>query len=202
MHGAVHDFIVLHTVKDGENYHTGEEHGGGVVKDYVKYKYKNLTTQPDFKNILDIGSLDICGNQRDYTFLNSGPRWLELVSSTGAYTGIDLLAGKNVDLVMDAHKLEFESETFDLVLCLQVLEHDSDWKQTIKEAYRILEKGGTFILTFALEGTPEHKHLGGGSDVYQHISEDQINEWLACFKWSEAEHISQDHNYFLYAKKV
>lgn len=201
MHGAVHDWIVLHTVKDGENYHTGESHTGGRVKDHVKYVYQNLTEQPIYKNILDIGSLDICGNQRDYAFLDAGPRWLDLVSPNRAYTGIDLIAGKNVDLIMNAHKLEFESETFDLVLCLQVLEHDDDWQQTIKEAYRVLEPGGTFILTFALEGTPEHKHLGGGSETYNHISKKETDEFLDTFDWEEQESLEHENNYFFYAKK-
>lgn len=201
MHGAVHDFIVIHTVKDGDTYHTGEQHGGGPVKNFIKYDYKNLTEQPKYNKILDIGALDICGNQRDYAFLGNGPTWLGLVSDTGDYTGIDIMAGKNVDIVMNAHDLKFEDKLFDLVLCLQVLEHDDDPKQTIKEAYRVLQPGGVFILTFALEGAGEHKHLGGGSEVYTRISEKQIALWLKNLKFRHKESVVIENNYFLYAVK-
>jgi len=53
---------------------------------------------------------------------------------------------KNVDrmrfMVGDAHKLEFESGTFDAVFCLEALEHVADPKKVLNEIKRVLKKGG------------------------------------------------------------
>jgi len=56
--------------------------------------------------------------------------------------------------VMDAQNLGFDNEGFDIVICSELVEHIPEPHKVIKEVYRILEKGGLFILT-----TP---HKGGG----------------------------------------
>lgn len=43
-----------------------------------------------------------------------------------------------------AEALPFESQQFDVVVCVDVLEHVSDWRQTIAEIFRVLKPGGRF----------------------------------------------------------
>lgn len=43
------------------------------------------------------------------------------------------------------HTLPFEDNTFDAVLCDWVLEHLSSPDEFLREAYRILKKGGVFL---------------------------------------------------------
>ncbi|MBN2421632.1 methyltransferase domain-containing protein [Candidatus Woesearchaeota archaeon] len=64
-------------------------------------------------------------------------------------------------LLMDANKLDFKKK-FDIVICSDVLEHIKDDKKTVKEAFRILKKGGLFIGT-----VPAHKVLFGPMDLYE-----------------------------------
>ncbi|OGM06434.1 hypothetical protein A2129_01980 [Candidatus Woesebacteria bacterium GWC1_42_13] len=45
-------------------------------------------------------------------------------------------------LVGDAHKLPFESERFDAVFCLEVLEHVSSPEVALREFKRVMKKGG------------------------------------------------------------
>ena len=45
-------------------------------------------------------------------------------------------------LVGDAHKLPFESERFDAVFCLEVLEHVSSPENALREFKRVMKKGG------------------------------------------------------------
>lgn len=49
-------------------------------------------------------------------------------------------------VVGDAHKLPFGSNFFDLVFCLEMLEHVDYPEQVLQEVYRILKKGGNAIV--------------------------------------------------------
>jgi cyclopropane fatty-acyl-phospholipid synthase-like methyltransferase len=105
----------------------------------IKNKFPEL-----FKNckVLDIGSLDINGNNR-YLFENSD------------YTGIDLSEGNNVSIVSKGH--EFMSKTkFDIIISTECLEHDEHWKETLLNAYKLLKKGGLLLFTCATTGREEH----------------------------------------------
>jgi len=48
--------------------------------------------------------------------------------------------------VGDAHKLEFEDESFDAVFCLEVLEHVNNPKKVLLEFKRVLKKDGYAVL--------------------------------------------------------
>jgi ubiquinone/menaquinone biosynthesis C-methylase UbiE len=53
--------------------------------------------------------------------------------------------------VMDVTVLDFKSETFDTVITAESIEHVLDPKKMLKEASRVLKKGGFFILRFPNE---------------------------------------------------
>ena len=92
---------------------------------------------------LDVGSFDVNGSVR------------ELFAD---YTGVDMRAGPNVDVVADAHSLPFEWGTFDNVLCLEMLEHDPSPFETMKEIRRVLKSGGVLMVTVAGIGFPRHDY--------------------------------------------
>lgn len=135
--------------------------------------------------VLDIGSLDINGNNRylfeDYT-----------------YTGIDIGEGANVDIVCRGH--EFKSkDKFDLIISSECFEHDEFWDKTILNAISLLKKGGMFIFTCATDGRAEHgtrrtsPHCSPftsqlENDYYMNLNESQIREKIDIEKhFSEAE---------------
>jgi len=61
--------------------------------------------------------------------------------------GVDINFSPGVDIIADAHKLPFENEKFENILCSEVLEHlHSPWV-AIAEMGRVLKKGGHLILT-------------------------------------------------------
>lgn len=62
------------------------------------------------------------------------------------YTGLDMIAGENVDIVSNSHKIPFEDKTFDCVITVDMLEHDDNPFQTAKEMMRVLKKGGYAIV--------------------------------------------------------
>ena len=72
--------------------------------------------------------------------------------------GLDVKNGDNIDVVADAHKLPFEDEKFDNILCTEVLEHLHSPHLAISEMKRVLKKDGKLILStrfiFPLHDTP------------------------------------------------
>lgn len=55
------------------------------------------------------------------------------------------------DVQMDLHRIPFESETFDIVLCNHVLEHVEDDRKCMREIYRVLKQNGWAIMQVPLK---------------------------------------------------
>lgn len=80
--------------------------------------------------------------------------WRELLPSSVEYFGVDAdsscefgMRQKSDVTYYDGIRLPFEEESFDHVLCTEVLEHVSDPAAFICDLNRVLRKGGTLILT-------------------------------------------------------
>lgn len=101
---------------------------------------------PDFfknRKVLDVGSLDINGNNR-YLF------------DTSQFCGIDIGPGNNVDIVSKAHEFNAPPESFDFIVSTECFEHDMFYPQSLQNIVRILKSGGMFLFTCATIGRPEH----------------------------------------------
>tara|TARA_B100001245_G_C22881953_1_gene424200 strand:- start:1198 stop:1965 length:768 start_codon:yes stop_codon:yes gene_type:complete len=62
-----------------------------------------------------------------------------------SYTTGDLYSPL-AEVKMDIHKIPFQNETFDVILCNHVLEHVDDDKKALKEIERVMKKEGFAIL--------------------------------------------------------
>lgn len=108
---------------------------------YIHYYYLNRDIQEAIDkyargNFLDLG----CGN-KPYESLYK--------PKTESQTGCDVQQGdrNRVDVICPATELKFEANTFDSILCTQVLEHVYDHHTMAKEIFRVLKPGGHIILT-------------------------------------------------------
>ena len=69
------------------------------------------------------------------------------------YRAIDLAVGESkwnyegLDYVAPLHQMPIPDETFDAVLCTQVLEHLEWPRESVREMYRVLKQGGTLYMT-------------------------------------------------------
>jgi len=63
------------------------------------------------------------------------------------YVAVDLNKRSKAVVLCDATSLPFKSETFDLVLASELLEHVSEPSLVLKEAYRVLKFNGHIIVT-------------------------------------------------------
>lgn len=173
-------------------------------RDFCKSVKERL---PDFFNgklVLDIGSLDINGSNQ-YLFENSG------------YVGIDLFAGRNVDIICKGHELALPDESVDVVISTECFEHDSYYEKTIKNIYRMLKPGGLFIFSCATTGRPEHgtrrttpedapfiQSLGEWADYYKNLEESDIRAVLdidAAFDKYEFSTQHQTHDLYFWGVK-
>lgn len=109
-----------------------------------KFVYQQIQRLAPVGGCLEIGSYDVNGNLRDIINLK--------------YTGLDMRPGPNVDIVANGNNLPFDRESFGLVVCVETLEHDRYFWQTIKEIRRVLEPGGTVILTAPSIDFGIHEH--------------------------------------------
>lgn len=107
-----------------------------ISYDIMKWMTQQLGLEDKQLEILDIGADDLNGSYRP---LFSNPKW--------KYTGIDLTAGKNVDIILvDPYQFPFEDSKFDLVVSGQCLEHVEDIYAWADEAIRVLKPGGRMCI--------------------------------------------------------
>jgi len=85
--------------------------------------------------VCDVGSYDVNGS-------------LKPIFEKQIYTGVDIAAGPNVDVVApDPKAMPFDDETFDCVVSSSCLEHVAYPHEWAKEVIRILKPGGWFAIT-------------------------------------------------------
>lgn len=146
---------------------------------------KNIKTRfPEYfenRKVLDIGSLDINGNNR-YLFDNC------------EYIGLDIAEGANVDVVAVAHLYDAPDESFDTIISTEAFEHDMFYEKTILNAIRLLKQGGAFIFTCASTGRKEHGTINNEewtAPLLKNISK----EWASYYRNLTAEDIKIIDNF-------
>jgi SAM-dependent methyltransferase len=100
-------------------------------------------------SVLDVG----CGEMPFRGFLPAGH----------SYTGIDVAAADDFGMrqhaavvAFDGLKIPFPDESFDHVLCTEVLEHAEDPLALISEMHRVLRRGGTLVATVPFSARVHH----------------------------------------------
>ena len=114
----------------------------GLAQNYLR------TRAQEPLQIIDLGSQDFNGSYRS---LFDRPPWRSL--------GVDMAAGKNVDLVLrDPYRWrEIKAETADVIVSGQTFEHTEYFWLTIREIARALKAGGLLFLIAPSAGD-EHRY--------------------------------------------
>src|ERR1700747_3737853 len=118
----------------------------GVIKFFVQ----NVTlAEVHDKRILEVGSYDVNGSVRPI---------IEKTMYPQQYIGIDIRGGPCVDLVTSAEDLvdNFTTSCFDMVICLEVMEHVEHWREVIRAMKLVLKPAGILFLTTRSVGFPFH----------------------------------------------
>jgi len=87
-------------------------------------------------SILDVGSMDVWGGCYRPIFQSASQVW--------SYTGMDMAAGKNVDIVVKEPYdwTEIPADSFDVVISGQCLEHVENTHAWMEQVARVVKPGG------------------------------------------------------------
>jgi SAM-dependent methyltransferase len=141
--------------------------------EFCKQVKIQLPTYFNNVDVLDAGSLDINGANRSL-FVNS------------RYIGVDMVAGLNVDVVSPVHLLAYPDGSFDTVISTEMFEHDKYYRESFRNLYRMLKRGGLLLFTCATTGRREHgtrrrkpednpsSQLKGFADYYKNLTADDF----------------------------
>lgn len=115
--------------------------------EHVDRLVRSHLSSPRPRCIVDIGSYDVNGCYKPFF---DRPQW--------RYVGLDLVAGPNVDVVLESpYRLPFASHSVDVIVSGQVFEHVEFFWLTWLEMVRILKPGGLIFLLAPSRG-PEHRY--------------------------------------------
>jgi ubiquinone/menaquinone biosynthesis C-methylase UbiE len=117
----------------------------------------------DFKTILDVGS------QRGsfiWKFLDYfEDKKLSSIDLSEKYYNIHKEVLKENAHLGDVKKLPFEDNSFDIITCLEVLEHVADTETVIGELIRAAKKYIILSVPSKLDNNPEHIHYFTNDDI-------------------------------------
>lgn len=144
-----------------------------IREDWLK---KTLLSLPKNQKILDAGAGEgqykkFCAHLKYYS------QDIAIYDGLGDNSGIQ--KGKrnynSLDIISDIVNIPVEDESFDSIMCIEVLEHIVDPNKALSELTRILKKGGKLILTAPFASlthyAPYHYSTGFNKYYYEfHLS--------------------------------
>jgi ubiquinone/menaquinone biosynthesis C-methylase UbiE len=109
--------------------------------------YKFCSGFVEGKYVLDVG----CGEGFGTYYLSEKAK--KIIGIDNSPESIELAKKnynrENIEFIqMDAEKLEFPDETFEIVVSMAVIEHVKDYESYLREMKRVLKKGGIGVISF------------------------------------------------------
>lgn len=125
---------------------------------------------PDKPRVIEFGGLDVNGNVR-------------LVLPEAEWYCVDIKDGPGVDEVADASTWKGQGYgDYDLGICLEVLEHSSQWREIASNLMNAVRDGGSFIMTAATDPRDPHGAYGDSypaeGEWYQNVPMIELEEVL------------------------
>ena len=127
-----------------------------------KLKYILSASDTGYGKVIDIGA-------RNHYY----SRWMRYHS----FLSLDSDAATGCDIVADASMIPADSNSFDTVLCISVLEHLYEPERAVYEFHRVLKKGGRVIISVPFL----HPYHADPQD-YHRFTEDTLKKMFSCFR--------------------
>lgn len=130
------------------------------VMDFLNAKVAELHLD-DGRSVVELGSYWVNGSARE--------AWPD----TTTWTGYDIIDGPGVDVVCASHDVPIDDSSVDIVVCVEMLEHDPHPANTFAEIRRILRPEGVLLLTTRANGFVHHHppdHHRFSDDDLKHLA--------------------------------
>lgn len=114
-------------------------------QNFIKDCFEIIKDKFDAPQILEIGSYK---PNKEYDLRNFFPN--------SNFTGIDLVDGPGVDIVMDGENIGQLNKKFDIIISGECFEHASNWKNIFSKMIEYIKDEGYIIITCASKGRLEH----------------------------------------------
>lgn len=140
-------------------------------------------------SILEIGAANVNGRVRD-----------QLTGDWDSYTATDIQDDSDIDVVVEAEKIidTFGVESFDVVICCEVLEHIKNWREAVRNIKGVCRVGGMVLLTTRSPGFPIHGHPFD----YWRFTVNDIADIFADYEINDLRIDTEAPGVFVLAKKV
>lgn len=116
------------------------------------FRDEMTTVEIEGRRVLEVGSRNVNGTVRPF------------LTALGArdYLGVDMVPGPGVDRLCDVADLasEFASDSFEVVVTTEMLEHVKDWRTAISNLKRVVAPDGLLVVTTRSFGFPYHDYPG------------------------------------------
>lgn len=115
------------------------------IKNRVKQISRMLPKKESFKpkSYLDIGVLDGSITKAVGSYYNLKP---SQIHGTEIHKPEVMPKDFQLTIVDESHKLPYPDNSFDFITSLMILHHEKNYKELIKEIYRVLRPGGFFVM--------------------------------------------------------
>lgn len=111
-----------------------------------KFKSQYLPENIKHLTFLEVGSLNVNGSLKT------------IFSNVKKYTGVDIVSGRDVDIVLkDHHKLPFNDGEFDVVMSASTMEHAEYFWEVFKEQSRVTKPGGYIYMYVPFKEAIHHR---------------------------------------------
>lgn len=129
-----------------------------------------------WKNVLEVGSLNINGTVRDFfQYCN--------------YVGVDVGFGPGVDFAVPGEEVGYPDNSFDVTVTTECFEHASTWREIWQNMVRMTKPGGLIIMSCAGTDRPEHGTtrsdvgsspltVGLGMEYYKNLTPEDFDDEL------------------------
>lgn len=112
--------------------------------------------------VLEVGSYDLNGSARD------------LFPGDVEYVGVDRREGRGVDVVALASEAPARPGGWQVVVSTEMLEHDHDWRGSVRRMVEVVADGGLIVVTCAGPARKAHEVECGHENHYQNVCADEL----------------------------
>ncbi len=150
----------------------------------AKYRYKLVMSKllPILGQVEKKNMSVVCVGCRNTKEINEFTR-----NGFGNVVGIDLFSNSKKVLIMDMHRMSFDSDSFDIVYSADNLEHSYNPQLAVDNMTRVIKKGGYVCITTPIQwrkiNNRENIDLSESADCQDFQSKDEVFALFSKFKY-------------------